>query len=114
MSDIYADIHINSGADFRQEFRIDPDFEYEDYSFVGKLTQGYSCAPVISFLFESVENKPNYVSLVIPKSVTINLSPGRYHYDVLATNNETEITSRLIYGIADVFRVYSAASEPVD
>lgn len=114
MSDIYADIHINAGVDFRQEVRIDPDFDYEDYSFVGKLTQGYLGAPVIPFQFESVENKPNYVALVIPKSVTTTLRPGRYHYDVLATNNETEIVSRLIYGIADVHRVYSAASEPVD
>lgn len=97
-----VNIHIDAGTDFTLTAELfneaNFDLSIENYEFFGNIRKLYSTKLVAEFEFEKSDNN---ITLLLSSSVTAQLVPGKYQYDVLMRKSTGELT-KIINGLAFV------------
>lgn len=100
-----ANLYIDQGTAYTINIGIssDEEFDLEAYSFAMSASKLYSSKIVLEGTFEllpaSNNNPINSVDLTIPADQTIDAEPGKYVYDVLMTNIESEASEKILEGL---------------
>jgi hypothetical protein len=100
-----VNITIEQGADFASSFTITNSdgsaYNLLNSSAAAKLKKFSGSGTSYSFS-TSITVNTGKISLTMANSVTSTIPAGRYYYDILLTNNNTGIKTRVIEGMAFV------------
>lgn len=81
----YADIYIDSGADYSSIINLFT-LSYEEYELFGQVRKSYTVPHILDLEFEPVEHFPNKAEITVASTQTISLKGGRYYYDIFVRN----------------------------
>jgi hypothetical protein len=102
---IKANLVIDQGTDYSTSINLTDDdgnlVDLTGYSASSQIRKTPSSSNAVSFSV-SVAEAQGLVLLSLTDQQTSNLVPGRYVYDVLLTNNNNNLTSRILEGIVTV------------
>jgi hypothetical protein len=102
----YVEITIEQGADFTTEITVKDEANVPtnlvNHSVAAQLRKSYYSTSAIDFVASITDPGAGVIKLTMPSSVTANITPSRYVYDLLLTNNSTNVKTRVIEGIANV------------
>ena len=94
-------IVIDQGTDFAVEFDVtnanNIPMDFTDNIITAKMRKHFESANSVSFTCSGSAN--GTIILLLTASATINMTPGRYMYDVMTEDSGGEI-SRIVEGIA--------------
>jgi hypothetical protein len=97
-----ANIYIDQGTDFRLTIELfdedDLDLPINAYTFFSDIRKIYSTKKAAEF---EIQKNENDITLVLDSDTTIQLTPGKYQYDVLMRKPTGEI-SKIVNGLAIV------------
>lgn len=108
MASVYvSNLIINSGSDFSQDFFLENSstnsaLNLSTSSISSQLRKWSGSSGVTTFTSSIVNVSSGQVRIGLTSSVTSNLKPGRYVYDILLTQTSgiTTTTSRVVEGMA--------------
>lgn len=101
---IKANIIIDQGADFSATIDVtdasgDP-FDLTSYGVAAQMRKNYASTSAITFA--TTENGAlGQITLALANTITADIEPGRYLYDVEITSSSSEVT-RVVEGIVTV------------
>jgi hypothetical protein len=104
MASVYvSNLIINSGATFSQDFFLansatDVALDLNNSIVQSQMRKWSGSVGVTTFTVNVVNASNGQIRIGLAKSDTSSLKPGRYVYDVLLTNNSTNVSSRVIEG----------------
>lgn len=102
---VYANLTIDQGTDFRStitvEDSVDGIVNLTGYTAVGQVRKTYNSTT--SYDFTTQINNPTLGELIIilPNTITANMKPGRYVYDVEITSPTGTVT-RVVEGQVEI------------
>lgn len=105
---IQTNLYIDQGVDYKLNINIivpndDIDFDLDDWDFSASAAKLYSSSIAITAEMTKIpateENPINSVEMYIPPDQTYDLEPGKYMYDVLMHNTDTEETRKILEGL---------------
>lgn len=95
-----VNIEVPQGADFQITFNLvdeaGADFDGTEYTALSQFRKHYHSNTGVSFT-TAISN--NHLTLSLTANQTLSLDEGKYVYDVLLVNSNTEISTRIIEGI---------------
>ena len=101
---IKANLFIDQGTDYSTSINLTDDdgniVTLTNYSGNGQIRKTYSSSNAVNFGITLVE-ATGVVLLSLTDTQTANMTPGRYVYDVILTDN-ANVTSRIVEGIVTV------------
>lgn len=102
----YVEIVIEQGADFSTTVSVkdatNNPTNLNNHSVAAQLRKSYYSSTSVNFTTSITDAAAGVITLTMPASVTSNVSPARYVYDLLLTNNSTNVKTRVIEGIVNV------------
>lgn len=104
MASVYvSNLIINSGATFSQEFFLtssatDAALNLSNSTVQSQMRKWHGSVGVTTFTTTIVNSSNGQIRIGLGKTETSTLKPGRYIYDVLVNNNDSNISSRAIEG----------------
>lgn len=102
---IKANIVIDQGTDFEATIDVvdaeDNVYNLTDYTVASQMRKNYAAASPAATFTCAHNSSGGQITLSLPKSVTVDLEPGRYLYDVEMTSPADD-TTRVIEGIVTV------------
>lgn len=108
MASVYvSNLVINSGADFSQDFFLENSstnsaLDLSSSVISAQMRKWSGSTGVTTFTTSVVNSSSGQIRIGLSSSLTSNLKPGRYVYDVLVTDASgiTTSTSRVVEGMA--------------
>jgi len=101
-----ANLYVNQGTAYTINIGIsseDEEFDLNEYTFAMSASKLYSSKVIlegeITLVPASNSNPINSIDLTIPGDQTIDAEPGKYVYDVLMTNIESEASEKILEGL---------------
>lgn len=101
-----SNLYIEQGTDYRVRINIvssDPAFDLADYDFASSARKLYSANASITASFTkfplSNTNPINSVEMYISANSTIDVDPGKYFYDVVIQNVNTDEIEKILEGL---------------
>jgi len=102
----YSNLYMEQNADFQATITIDDVYGnlYDLNSFVSssQIRKSYYSNNTTATFISYIDATQSTLTLYLDANTTSNISPGRYVYDALLTNNVTNERIRIIEGIIDV------------
>jgi hypothetical protein len=104
MAAVYVNnIVINAGSDFHQVYFLEDlgtnsITNLSGYTVVSQMRKHSASSSYINFETAILDPTLGILAIGLPSSVTSNIKPGRYIFDVLAINDI--VTTRIIEGMA--------------
>jgi hypothetical protein len=113
-----SNLYVDQGTDYRVTIGVasnDDGFDFDEWEFSAGAAKLYSSTtaivPVMTKIYADSENPINSVEMYISADQTVDLEPGKYVYDVIMTNVDTEehdkILEGLIFILQSITRPYS-------
>ena len=100
-----ANIVIDQGTDFQALIDIeDPNglpFDLTFYESAAQMRKSYASQTAYDFICYH-NSGGGQITLQMPKSITKDLEPGRYLYDIEITTISNDVTTRVVEGIVTV------------
>tara|TARA_R110000868_G_scaffold179617_1_gene419817 strand:- start:1104 stop:1448 length:345 start_codon:yes stop_codon:yes gene_type:complete len=106
MAAVYvSNIVINAGTDFTQTFTLESSdsnsaLNLSSYTVRSQLRKQPSSTNYVNFNCNIINPLGGDISIGLSTSITTSLKPGRYLYDVVITENISNIKTRVIEGMA--------------
>ena len=106
MASVYVNnIVINSGATFTKEYFLEDSSTnsaliLSNSTVSSQMRKWAGSVGVTTFTTTIVNPSGGQIRIGLGSSITSNLKPGRYIYDVLITNNSTNVVDRVVEGMA--------------
>lgn len=101
---IKANIVIDQGTDFQSLIDIEVSagepFNLQGYAVAAQIRKTYASSTAWDFI-ATHNNTAGQITLKLPKSITNELEPGRYLYDIEITSPQ-DSTQRVVEGIVTV------------
>lgn len=101
----YSELYIEQYADFETTIDLTDDYggdlDLANCTFASSMKKSYYSANVTNFIIELDPYSSSSIMLTMDANTTSNLSPGRYVYDVLLTDQDN-YKIRVIEGIVTV------------
>lgn len=106
MSAAYSNLYLEQGATFTTTITLD-DVYGETYNLVGysassQMRKSYYSSNATATFSTTVNVGLGSVTLDLPANTTANIAPGRYVYDAIITDSNTNVTTRILEGIIEV------------
>jgi hypothetical protein len=103
MNALYRDLYIEQATDFRialtLEDKFGVPFDLSDSTIVAQAKKSYSSKTIsLNFDVTIIDAPAGKVQLFVNSALTSGLTAKRLVYDIVATNNSTKITSRILEG----------------
>jgi len=104
MAAVYvSNIVINAGSDFSQVYTLESSsnnsfLDLSGYTVISKMRKHSSSSTSISFNTSIINSALGQISIGLSNSITSNIKPGRYIYDIVITKNS--VNTRVIEGMA--------------
>lgn len=102
----YVEITIEQGADFTTTVTVRDEAgnptNLNNHSVAAQLRKSHYSSTATDFTATITDPGAGTITLAMPASITANIAPSRYVYDLLLTNNSTNVKTRVIEGIANV------------
>jgi len=105
MAAVYvSNLVINSGADFSQVFTLESNatnsvLDLSTYTITSQMRKHSASSSAITFNSIIVIPTQGTIRIGLTSSVTKNIKPGRYIYDINAYNSNDNTTTRVIEGM---------------
>lgn len=106
MAAVYvSNIVINAGTDFSQEFTLESydsnsGLNLSGYDVKSQLRKHSASSVHVDFTCNIVSPLEGKLSIGLSTSITTNLRPGRYLYDIVITEPSSNIKTRVVEGMA--------------
>lgn len=103
----YVELYMDQGTTFNNVINITDDVtnasvNVSGYSVVSQMRRSYYSANVSANIICTITDaSEGEITLSLPATVTANLKPGRYLFDVKSTDR-SNVTSRIVEGIITV------------
>jgi hypothetical protein len=102
----YVELTIEQGADFTTTVTVKDETgnpsNLNNHSVAAQLRKSHYSSSATNFTATITDPGAGTITLTMASSVTANIAPSRYVYDLLLTNNSTNVKTRVIEGIANV------------
>jgi hypothetical protein len=102
----YVEITIEQGADFTTTVTVRDEAgnptNLNNHSVAAQLRKSHYSSTATDFTAIITDPGAGTITLTMAASVTANIVPSRYVYDLLLTNDLTNVKTRVIEGIANV------------
>jgi len=98
-----VNISINAGSSFTQSFTVDSDgglLDLSQYQINSQLRKHAQSTSYTNFITTSTSPSSGVFTLKLTPEISSGLKPGRYVYDVILTNNNNGIKTRVVEGTA--------------
>jgi hypothetical protein len=108
-----TNIYIDQGVDFSTTLSLfdeDIPIDVTGFEFFSQIRKIYSTAIIANFTISEVDPESGILNLILPASVTSELPPGKYVFDILLRYENGEITKileGLVFIIQTVTRIES-------
>ena len=105
MASVYVNnIVINSGATFTQEYFLENSSTnsaliLSNSTVSSQMRKWAGSVGVTTFTTTIVNPSGGQIRIGLGSSATSNLKPGRYIYDILITDNSTNVVNRVVEGM---------------
>lgn len=100
------ELTIEQGANFTTTVTVKDDSgnpnNLNNHSVAAQLRKSYYSSTATNFIASITNASSGVITLSMAADVTANITPSRYVYDLLLTNNSTNVKTRIIEGIATV------------
>jgi hypothetical protein len=102
----YVELFVDQGTDYQTNMDLKRDdgtpMSVAGYSFTGQIRKSYySTNPTANLVITATDAPNGNLSLTMNSSVTTNIAPGRYVYDVKMMDT-SNVTIRIMEGIITV------------
>lgn len=102
----YSNLYLEQGTTFTTTITLD-DVYGETYNLVGytassQMRKSYYSANATATFSTTVNVGQGSVTLDLSANTTANIAPGRYVYDAIITDSNTNVTTRILEGIIEV------------
>jgi hypothetical protein len=102
----YVELFVDQGTDYQTNMDLKRDdgtpMSVAGYSFTGQIRKSYySTNPTANLVITAIDAPNGNLSLTMNSSVTTNIAPGRYVYDVKMMDT-SNVTIRIMEGIITV------------
>lgn len=102
----YVEITIEQGADFTTTVTVKDEAgnptNLNNHSVAAQLRKSHYSSFATDFTAAITDPGAGTITLTMAAAVTANITPSRYVYDLLLTNDSTNVKTRVIEGIANV------------
>ena len=102
----YVELTIEQGANFTTTVTVKDEVgnptNLNNHSVAAQLRKSHYSTTATNFTAAITDPVNGVITLTMTASVTANVTPSRYVYDLLLTNNSTNVKTRVIEGIATV------------
>jgi hypothetical protein len=102
---IYSNITIDQGSDFSTQITVEDATGYganlTGYTIFGQIRKTYTSTNKVDFICSHVNAAEGVIQIKLVNSVTNNMKPGRYVYDVEVVSSAGEIT-RVVEGQLEI------------
>jgi hypothetical protein len=100
-----ATLYVDQGVDFAIALDLfnaeGADFNISDQEFKCEVRKVFSSAKTFdaTVVINENDNDLNNIDLIVPAAVTVNVSPGKYQYDIIMTDgvNRVKILEGLMH-----------------
>lgn len=101
----YSNLYLEQGSTFNTTITLD-DVYGANYNLVGftansQIRKSYYSSNATATFTATIDANSATISLSLPSTVTLNISPGRYVYDTTITDTNYNVT-RILEGVIDV------------
>lgn len=102
----YSNLYLEQGTTFTTTITLD-DVYGETYNLVGytassQMRKSYYSSNATATFDTTVNVGQGSVSLYLDSTITANIAAGRYVYDAVITDSNTNTTTRILEGIIEV------------
>lgn len=102
----YSNLYLEQGTTFTTTITLD-DVYGETYNLVGytassQMRKSYYSSNATATFSTTVNVGQGSVTLDLSANTTANIAPGRYVYDAIITDSNTNVTTRILEGIIEV------------
>lgn len=102
----YSNLYLEQGTTFTTTITLD-DVYGETYNLAGysassQMRKSYYSSNATATFSTTVNVGLGSVTLDLSANTTANIAPGRYVYDAIITDSNTNVTTRILEGIIEV------------
>lgn len=102
----YSNLYLEQGATFTTTITLD-DVYGETYNLAGysassQMRKSYYSANATATFSTTINVGQGTVTLDLTAETTANIAPGRYVYDAIISDSNTNVTTRILEGIIEV------------
>lgn len=102
----YVEITIEQNASFNTTVNINDSsgalFNLTGHTGKAQIRKSYYSSTAHNFVVTTSSPTEGELTLTMTSAVTANITPGRYVYDLIIVNNNTNVVTRIFEGIAVV------------
>ena len=105
MASVYVtNLVINCGADFSQTFTLESatgntPYNLTDHSIAAKLKKHSGSSSSVSFTASIINPISGNIRLQLSATQSAAIKPGRYVYDIVVTNTNSSLKTRVVEGM---------------
>jgi len=102
----YVNLFVDQGSDFETDVTVsdsanDP-IDLNEIDLAGQVRRTYTSETAYDFVVTKVDADNGEIKIALPDSTTSVMKPGRYVYDVFATDTLSGIDFKVIEGILEI------------
>lgn len=105
MAAVYvSNIVINSGADFSQVFQLESAttnsiLDLSGYTIISQMRKHSGSSTAVNFTTSIVNANQGTIQIGLSTAITSTIKPGRYIYDIIALDGNTNSRTRVVEGM---------------
>ena len=106
MSAAYSNLYLDQGSTFSTSITLDDVYgelyDLSNFTVKSQIKKSYYSSNVTAQFNTSINVGSGTITLELNANTTANIAPGRYVYDTFITDNNVDISTKILEGILDV------------